>query len=139
MSAPSTTEAFVEFGRELRAQREQRGLPLEGVARTTKIPPTILVALEEGQATRFPERVFMLNYLRSYAQAVGLPPEDVVRRFDALPAAEKSESFDPAALELARREQALTVAWVLLAAVLLVVALFTFDSLGTLAERSTHR
>jgi cytoskeletal protein RodZ len=110
-ASPWTTVDFVGFGLFLRAQRQGRGLSVDDVARSTKIPPTLIGALEDGQADRFPEQVFVLNYVRSYARAVGLSPDDAVARFQDIPGAPQPTSFDPAALEEARRESALTRAW----------------------------
>lgn len=102
---------FVGFGLYLRAQREGRGLSVDDVARSTKIPPTLIGALEEGQAERFPEQVFVINYVRSYARAVGLSPDDAVGRYQGIPGVPQPESFDPSALEVERRDQALNRAW----------------------------
>ena len=80
MSTPRSPD-YLDFGRYLQLQRELRGLSVDDVARQTKISPTLVSALESGQAERFPERVFVLNYVRSYAQAVGLKPDEVLSRF----------------------------------------------------------
>ncbi len=42
----------VEFGKYLSQQRELRGLSRDDVARETKIPPTLIAALEAGQVER---------------------------------------------------------------------------------------
>jgi cytoskeletal protein RodZ len=72
------------FGQFLRAQRELKRLSVAFVAQATKISPTLIEALEEGQSERFPERIFLLNYVRSYAESVGLPPAEVLAKFEAL-------------------------------------------------------
>jgi cytoskeletal protein RodZ len=102
---------FLEFGRYLQTQRELRGLSLEEISAQTKIPPTLLGALESGQAERFPERIFVLNYIRSYAVAVGLSADDAVNRFHEIPESPKAEPFDPVALEAARRARARPAVW----------------------------
>ncbi len=130
---------YGDFGRYLQAQRQRKGLSLDEVARQTKIPPTLLGALEEGQAERFPERVFILNYIRSYASVVGLAPDDVLTRFHEIPEAPKAEAFDPAALEKVRRERASSAAWTTVALTLLVAALLAWNAMYELAVRYTHR
>ncbi|MET0401105.1 MAG: helix-turn-helix domain-containing protein, partial [Cystobacter sp.] len=40
---------YVEFGKYLSQQRELRGLSRDEVSRVTKISPSLLAALEEGQ------------------------------------------------------------------------------------------
>jgi cytoskeletal protein RodZ len=130
---------YFDFGRYLQVQREMRGLSIDDVSRQTKIPPTLLGALESGQNERFPERIFVLNYIRSYANAVGLSPDDVVNRFHEIPDAPKAEHFDPAALELARRERAVTAMWLTIASVLVVVMAVALSGMHELAMRYTHR
>lgn len=130
---------YVGFGRYLQVQRELRGLSIDDVARQTKIPPTLVGALESGQAERFPERVFVLNYIRSYATAVGLAPDDAVNRFHEIPDAPKAEHFDPAALETARLARASSMLWSTIAAIVVVAALLTVNGVYELSLRYTHR
>jgi len=54
------------------------------VATATKIPANLLAALENGQVERLPERVFVLNYIRAYAQVIGLATEEAVLRFEEI-------------------------------------------------------
>jgi len=133
------TVDYLAFGRWLTQQRELRGLSVEAIAKATKIPPTLVAALESGQAERFPERVFLLNYIRSYATAVGLSPDDAVNRFHEIPEAPRPEAFDPAALESDRRARASSAMWSTIAAVLGVGLLLALNGLYELTIRYTHR
>lgn len=110
-STVAGSAGFAGFGLYLRGQRQGRGLSVDDVARSTKIPPTLIGALEAGQSERFPEQVFVLNYVRSYARAVGISPDETVARFQELPGAPRPSTFDPAALERDRRRSAITRAW----------------------------
>ena len=130
---------YLQLGRYLQMQRELRGLSLDDVARQTKIPPTLIGALEAGQSERFPERVFVLNYIRSYATAVGLSPDDVVNRFHEIPEAPRAEHFDPHALEVDRLARASSVMWSAIAAVVVVSMLLALNAMYDLAIRYTHR
>ncbi len=130
---------YLQLGRYLQMQRELRGLSLDDVARQTKIPPTLIGALEAGQSERFPERVFVLNYIRSYATAVGLSPDDVVNRFHEIPEAPRAEHFDPHALEVDRLARASSVMWSAIAAVVVVSMLLALSAMYDLAIRYTHR
>jgi cytoskeletal protein RodZ len=73
-----------EFGTYLAQQRELRGMTREEVAARTKISPSLLKALESGNAERLPERIFVANYVRAYAQVIGLSPEEAVLRFEEI-------------------------------------------------------
>lgn len=109
---------YADFGRYLAQQRELRGLSREEVSQATRIAVGMLSALEEGRAERLPGRVFVLHYIRAYARAIGLQPEDAVLRFEEVGETVKT-SPPPAALERARRRRAL---WSLFAAVAVGVA-----------------
>lgn len=130
---------YVAFGRYLQVQRELRGCSIDDVAKQTKISPTLVLALEAGQSERFPERVFVLNYIRSYATAVGLSPDDVVARFHEIPESPKAEHFDPAALEVERRARASTILWATLAGIGLLATGLAANAMYELALRFTHR
>ncbi len=130
---------YIEFGRYLREQRELRGLSLDAVGKTTKIPPTLLEALEAGHAERFPERVFVLNYIRSYAAAVGMSGDAAVTRYQEIPGVPVAEHFDPAELEVARRERALTTLWLVLAAIAVVAVGLAFSAMPELAFKYANR
>ena len=105
----------VDFGKYLTQQRELRGMSREDISRATKIPPSLVAALEEGQMERLPARVFVLNYIRAYAHVIGLAPEEAVLRYEEVDKAIPEPT--PAALEAERRRRA----WVGLAVTVLVV------------------
>ncbi len=102
------TPAHVDFGSSLAAERERRGLSRSDVARSTKLPPVLVGALEDGETAKWPERPFLVNALRAYASAVGLDPTETIARLDRI-APEAPDGFDPPALERARRDRALTM------------------------------
>ncbi len=75
---PSGVESF---GRHCLRERELRGLSREEVARLTKLAPAVIEALESGDSARMPPRAYLLGYLRSYAGALGVDPDDLVLRW----------------------------------------------------------
>lgn len=107
--ALAAERARQDFGRYLAAQRELRGLSRLDVVRATRLPSSLVGAIEDGETEKWPERVFVVNAVRSYAGVVGLPVAETLARFDGLPDAPKGEAFDPLALERARRDRAITV------------------------------
>lgn len=76
------------------------------VARVTKIPATLVGALEEGQAERLPERVFQQKLIRSYAVAIGLSADQAVDRWHEIPGVPVEAEAAPAELEKQRRRRA---------------------------------
>ena len=70
-----------EFGRELRTERESRGIGLETISDSTKISSRYLAALEEDHFEQLPGGVFNKGIVRSYARVVGLDEELWVGRY----------------------------------------------------------
>jgi transcriptional regulator with XRE-family HTH domain len=66
----------------LRAERERRGLTLRAISETTKVSLPLLEGLEADDITRWPGGIFRRAFVRSYAEAVGLDPDAVFRRFE---------------------------------------------------------
>lgn len=73
-----------DFGKFLSQQRELRGMSRETVASATKIPLAQIVALEAGELSKLPSRLYVLNYIRAYAGVIGLSPEDALLRYEEL-------------------------------------------------------
>ncbi|HXG87997.1 MAG TPA: helix-turn-helix domain-containing protein [Vicinamibacterales bacterium] len=71
----------LDVGAELRLARESRGLSLEQVAHTTKIPVTRLAAIEENAVDQLPPLTYVKGYLRTIAAEVGLDPDVTVDRY----------------------------------------------------------
>jgi transcriptional regulator with XRE-family HTH domain len=69
------------FGERLRAQRERQQISLTTIAEQTKIKLSLLEALEQDDASKWPRGIFGRSYLRSYAQAIGLDPDMTLRDF----------------------------------------------------------
>ena len=69
------------LGAELRAKREELGWALPDVAGWLRIRESYLQALEEGNMSVFPGSAYALGFLRSYAHALGIDPDQAVARF----------------------------------------------------------
>jgi len=66
-------------GSRLRDARETRGLSLEDIAQITKISRSHLDAIENDNFQVLPAPAFARGFVRSYASAVGLDPNEMVR------------------------------------------------------------
>jgi transcriptional regulator with XRE-family HTH domain len=74
------------FGAQLRQRREEQGIDLIAIAAQTKIKMSLLEALERDDVSHWPSGIFRRAYIRTYAQAIGLDPDAVLRDFlDAYP------------------------------------------------------
>lgn len=70
-------------GADLRAARERLGWLLPDVAGSLRIRVAYLAALEEGRLSSLPGNAYALGFLRTYASALGLDPDEMLRRFKA--------------------------------------------------------
>src|SRR5918995_351689 len=69
------------LGARLRRQREGRQIDLGWIAEETKIKRSLLEALERDDMSRWPSGIFRRAFVRTYAHAIGLDPDVVVREF----------------------------------------------------------
>ena len=69
------------FGEALRRHRERSGVSIESIALDTKISASLLKALERGDCSRWPTGIYSRSYVRDYAVAVGLDPDDLASQF----------------------------------------------------------
>ncbi|MBX9700893.1 MAG: helix-turn-helix domain-containing protein, partial [Acetobacteraceae bacterium] len=82
-SEPAATAAAegARLGGELRDARQGLGLSIDDVSAALRIRRVYLVALEEGRARDLPAPAYAIGFVRSYAKALGLDDNEMVRRF----------------------------------------------------------
>lgn len=97
------------FGLEMRRVRERRGLTLEQISNQTKVSVAHFAALEAGDLSRWPSGIFRRAFIRSYATAVGLDPDQVFVEFSRIFPDPADGPRAAARLEAAAREDALAV------------------------------
>ncbi|HTW27436.1 MAG TPA: RodZ domain-containing protein [Acetobacteraceae bacterium] len=78
-TSPETGAA--RLGGELRAARERLGWDLTAVAAGLRIRLPYLQALEAGRPGDLPGTAYAIGFLRTYAQALGLDPDAMARRY----------------------------------------------------------
>jgi cytoskeletal protein RodZ len=69
------------IGSFLKTNRELRHMSLSEVARVTRIPTPSLESIEADRFDELPGEVFVRGFLKSYAQAVGVMPAEVLARY----------------------------------------------------------
>ena len=69
------------FGPRLRSERERRGISLETIASVTKVGAELWEGLERNDFSRWPTGIFARAFVRDYALAVGLDPDEVIDEF----------------------------------------------------------
>ncbi len=86
------------IGQYLKCERELRGISLEELAKTTRIPAKNVALLEADRFSDLPGEVFTKGFIRAYAKAVGLSPESTLSRFDSSQAPAPESIPSPLAL-----------------------------------------
>jgi cytoskeleton protein RodZ len=72
-----------QVGAALREVRERLGWKLDDVAEALRIRLPYLEAIERGDLAALPGPAYQTGFVRSYAQMLGLDPEEILRRFRA--------------------------------------------------------
>ncbi|MEQ1759760.1 MAG: helix-turn-helix domain-containing protein [Vicinamibacterales bacterium] len=65
----------------LRRQRERSRVTLESIGQATRVRLDMLEALERGDLHAWPKGLYARAWVRGYAEAVGLEPDDIVEEF----------------------------------------------------------
>jgi cytoskeleton protein RodZ len=79
----NTVAAAPRVGADLCAARQRLGWSLEDMAAGLRIRMPFLTALEEGRIADLPGNAYAIGFLRTYATALGLDPDELTRRFRA--------------------------------------------------------
>jgi cytoskeletal protein RodZ len=109
------------LGEFLRRERELRHISLDEVADRTKISRRYLEAIEEERYDRLPGETFVRGFIRSYAQSVGLDPEDTLLIYTHSRMVHDGEPLRTERLSPARRAwNERVLLWLLVAGVVIV-------------------
>lgn len=85
MPSEPDTSALQRFARDLRRIRKDREVPLTTVHAATQVPTSQLQSFEAGtlyeQSSLNP--VYLRGFVRTYAEAIGLPPDPVLDHLDS--------------------------------------------------------
>jgi cytoskeletal protein RodZ len=73
---------MVSLGEELKRERELRDISLREISEATKISIRILEAIERNNFRALPGGIFNRNFLRAYADFIGIDSENVVRKYN---------------------------------------------------------
>src|SRR3990172_10058902 len=74
----------------LRSRRESLGRKVDDIARQTRIGNEYIKAMEEERWNELPAPVFAKGFIRSYCQALGEPPDEVLVLYDQLQERERA-------------------------------------------------
>jgi cytoskeleton protein RodZ len=69
------------IGGELKAARERLGWDVDAVAEALRLKPAFIRAIEQGDLAGLPAPAYAVGFVRTYATALGLDPNEAIRRF----------------------------------------------------------
>lgn len=83
---------MTELGNTLKAAREANGLSLDDLQHLTKIQKRYLIGIENGNYDMMPGKFYVRAFIKQYAEAVGLDPEEIFEQYkNEVPAAREEE------------------------------------------------
>jgi cytoskeletal protein RodZ len=88
---PTVTAHRIAVLPNLSAIRERKGISLEQIARSTKISPRYLEAIERSEFEQLPGGLFSTSYIRQYARAIDYDEWDLLAHFGTLVEAQAAE------------------------------------------------
>jgi cytoskeleton protein RodZ len=131
---------MTNFGASFKKARESRGVSLDQIAAETRISTRFLVAIENEEFNLLPGGIFNRGFVRSYAEKIGLDPDQAVAEYERLaqvrePAAETTVA--PAAQERKSERNLYPVAIGGLLLVILIFYVVTRETSNTAQTAST--
>ncbi len=76
------------LGDYLKEAREKLNLSIEKISEDTRIMSKFIEAIEKEEFTAFPGEAYLVGFLKSYSEYLGIDGEDVVRRYERIKMAE---------------------------------------------------
>src|SRR5205809_6283983 len=70
-------------GSYLRELRQRRGVALDEISRSTRVPQRYLESLEVDDFATLPEAPFTRGFIRAYCQALHAPPDEALAYYEA--------------------------------------------------------
>lgn len=72
---------MTELGKRLKEAREAKNISLDELQEMTKIQKRYLIGIEEGNYAIMPGNFYVRAFIRQYAEAVGLDPEEIFEEY----------------------------------------------------------
>ena len=118
-------ERELTVGQYLRQEREKKNISLESISQTTRISLKDLEALEKDEFHHFPAPVFARGFLRTYANQIGIDPNEIIALYeaqtDSLSASKKTKVAPPSP------NNRLRVKYIITLFIFALVAVFAFS------------
>jgi cytoskeleton protein RodZ len=95
---------MISIGEELKREREFREISLREISDATKINIRMLEAIEKDNFGALPGGIFNRNFIRAYADFIGLDPELIIRKYQIQTGTDQEAKLPPAVMTTAGKE-----------------------------------
>lgn len=95
---------MISIGEELKREREFREISLREISDATKINIRMLEAIEKDNFGALPGGIFNRNFIRAYAEFIGLDPELIIRKYQIQTGTDQETKLPPALITPAGKE-----------------------------------
>ena len=126
------------IGRDLYQARQKKGEDLAHISRILKISKNYLEAIEESNIEALPGRTYVIGFVRSYADYLGLDPDNAVERLKA-EIAGRDGGREPVVALSPPQERNLPKGGVIFAVLLVLVLIYSLYYLFVSAGRMTSQ
>jgi cytoskeletal protein RodZ len=120
---------MITIGEELKREREYREISLREISDATKINIRMLEAIEKDDFGMLPGGIFNRNFIRAYADFIGLDPEVIIRKYQVQTGVEQTDGRLPATIvasAVKEKKRVIRTYWILITAGILIIALLVF-------------
>lgn len=95
----------MEIGVRLKEAREAKNLSLESLQETTKIQKRYLVAIEQGDFHVLPGKFYARAFIKEYAMAVGINPDELLEEYKSeIPSTEDESTVQYSRIQRSNKE-----------------------------------
>jgi cytoskeletal protein RodZ len=95
---------MISIGEELKREREFREISLREISDATKINIRMLEAIEKDNFGALPGGIFIRNFIRAYAEFIGLDAELVIRKYQVQTGTDQVAKLPPPLIPTAGKE-----------------------------------
>jgi cytoskeletal protein RodZ len=119
---------MISLGEELKREREFREISLREISDATKINMRILEAIERDHYDILPGGIFNRNFIRAYAEFIGLDPEIAVRKYQVQTSQPEDQKLPPNLIGQDKNlsGSSFNVRWIIGGLILAVLALLSW-------------
>ncbi|UQZ37295.1 helix-turn-helix domain-containing protein [Paenibacillus sp. PK3_47] len=127
-----------ELGRHLKEARLQKGMSLDDVQEVTKIRKKYLEAIEAGDYKVLPGSFYVRAFIKTYAEAVGVNPDELMEEHGNVPAAPVDTTMETVIQKRSRKPETernakwlpTVLMWTFPVLILVVIYLYASNSLN---------